>query len=226
MASLQACRFAELGFGTLLIDPFGTADSQGEFADARWDIWRDDFQRAVQWLFEHGAERLIFWGLRLGALLAVELAATLGQAEHLILWQPVMRGEVFMTQFLRLRLAADMAGRDARLTTQDLRARLSTGSSLEIAGYTLAPRMVSAVDSLDLLRISPAKLPMINWIEITADSERPISAASLRILDRWQAAGVRATSHKAVGEPFWHTPEITVVPTLLSLTARLLDTGS
>lgn len=221
MASLQARALANLGFATLLIDPFGTADSEGNFADARWEIWRDDLQRAAQWLYQQGATRLTFWGLRLGALMAVELAVALGQIERLILWQPVMRGDVFMTQFLRLHLAADMAGGAGRLTTRDLRASLNAGSMLEIAGYMLTPEMVAAMDGSSLHDADVAKMPRIDWIELVADSEQPISALGQQLLDRWRTAGVKAVSHTVAGEPFWSTPEITVVPALLDVTTRL-----
>lgn len=226
MAALQARRFADLGIGTLLIDPFGTADSEGDFADARWEIWRDDLQRAAQWLHEQGAERLIFWGLRLGGSLAVELATMMGQPERLILWHPVIRGETFMTQFLRLRLAADMASKGQRLTTRDLRADLSAGNALEIAGYALAPALVSAVDALNLEDAGSTKMPVVDWVEIVADTERPLSSPGQRVLDCWRTAGVQATSHTVVGEQFWCTPEITVAPALLDVTANLLTESS
>lgn len=222
MATLQARRFADQGLGVLLVDPFGTADSEGDFVEARWEIWRDDLQRAVRWLLERGAERLIFWGLRLGALLAVELVAVGEKIERLILWQPVTRGETFMTQFLRLKLAADMAGGEKSLTTRELRASLSAGQSLEIAGYTLASELVCSVDALDLQAADSTKLPPIDWIEIAADAGRTITAAGRQMLDRWRVAGAQTTSHSVVGEPFWCTPEITIVPELLDVTTALV----
>lgn len=221
MVALQARNWATLGIATLLVDPYGTADSEGDFADARWEIWCDDLRRAAQWLFGQGAQRLSFWGLRLGALLAVEVVVALEQIEHLILWQPVLRGEVFMTQFLRLYLAADLAGGAGRLTTRDLRASLNAGNVLEIAGYRLAPQMLTTIDGLSLQSADVTNIPRIDWIEIVANAEQPIAVASQHVLDRWRESGVQAMSHTVAGDPFWCTPEITVSPALLDITTGL-----
>jgi exosortase A-associated hydrolase 2 len=223
MAVLQARRLANLGHATLLIDLFGTGDSEGDFAETRWEIWREDLVKAANWLSQQGAERLVFWGLRLGAFFAVELATTARwQVERLLLWQPVTRGEMFMTQFLRLRIAADIVSKQDRLTTQQLRDGLNRGLPLEVAGYTLAPEMFGAVDGLDMQSTMCGKLPSVDWMEIATDAVRPVSAAGQRVLDTWRADGVSATSHVVAGEPFWYTPEITIVPALLEITSSLL----
>ncbi|HEY9550049.1 MAG TPA: hypothetical protein VIR45_11165, partial [Kiloniellaceae bacterium] len=47
MAALQARRLAALGVDDLLLDPFGTGDSAGDFGDARWEIWREDARTAI-----------------------------------------------------------------------------------------------------------------------------------------------------------------------------------
>jgi alpha-beta hydrolase superfamily lysophospholipase len=49
------------------------------------------------------------WGLRLGALLALDAAPLCDPAPAgFVLWQPVVSGEQFLTQFLRLRVASAM----------------------------------------------------------------------------------------------------------------------
>ncbi len=50
------------------------------------------------------------WGLRLGALLALDFAREISKKklDRFILWQPVISGDSFLTQFLRLRLANEM----------------------------------------------------------------------------------------------------------------------
>lgn len=224
MAVLQARKLANLGHSVLLIDLFGTGDSEGDFAEARWDIWRTDLIAAADWLSERGSKGLIFWGLRLGTLLAAELATTVIRwpVERLVLWQPVARGETFMTQFLRLRIAADISSKRSRsVTTQELRESLWRGAPLEIAGYTLAPEMLRAVDSLDIRKAASANCPA-DWFEIAMDDGRPVSAIGRHVLDTWRAAGMQVTPHVMAGEPFWSTLEITVVTELLERTSELL----
>ena len=82
MAALQARRLAAAGFGVLIPDLYGCGDSGGDFAEARWDIWRDDLSRCRDWLRGRGHHRLVLWGLRLGALLAAELHRRVYQASR------------------------------------------------------------------------------------------------------------------------------------------------
>ena len=66
--------------------------------------------RAVSWMRERGYESIVLLGLRLGGLLALDAARDpAANISRVVLWQPVLRGEQMMTQFLRLRLAADLS---------------------------------------------------------------------------------------------------------------------
>ena len=47
MFALLAERLATLGVGTALIDLYGTGDSEGDFGDARYDVWLDDMTAMV-----------------------------------------------------------------------------------------------------------------------------------------------------------------------------------
>src|SRR6185295_8535686 len=88
---LQARSFAAAGYGVLLMDLYGTGDSEGDFADGRMDVWRGDLMAGADWLEGQGFSTLAVWGVRWGALLAVELLRTLGaRATRLVLWQPVV----------------------------------------------------------------------------------------------------------------------------------------
>lgn len=129
MAALQARAFAAAGHPVLQMDLYGCGDSSGDFADARWDIWCRDLMLACQWLRGRGGERLYLWGLRLGALLAIDFACAPGcRPDALILWQPVVSGRTHLNQFLRMEQAA-------RLLTL---ARTDAGTNVE------APELVGA----------------------------------------------------------------------------------
>ena len=105
MISLQARNFAQLGYAVLILDLFGTGESSGEFGAITWAIWLENIQSAINWLKQQGARTIDLWGLRTGCLLAMDFA---GQSQepikHLLCWQPVINGETFITQFLRLRM--------------------------------------------------------------------------------------------------------------------------
>ncbi len=225
MAALQARRFAQAGCGVMLIDLFGTGDSAGDFADARLDIWRDDLRRAARWLQEQNGPRLVFWGLRLGAILALDVAREFAaDLDRMVLWQPVVKGEQFMTQFLRLRLAADLMGQGEKVTTQDLRNAAYSGQRLEVAGYTLDAALLRALDAVELKTLAVPAMGRIEWMEVAADAQRPLTPASRAVVASWEASGVHVRVTTVVGEAFWSAPEITVAPELIAATAaQLLD---
>ncbi|MDQ2695688.1 MAG: hydrolase 2, exosortase A system-associated [Pseudomonadota bacterium] len=219
MAALQARRFAAAGYGVLLPDLYGCGDSGGDFADARWETWMDDLRRSVDGMRARHDAPLHLWGLRLGALLAACLAREL-EAARLILWQPVLTGEQMLTQFLRLRLAASLM-QGGQQTVAWLRGQLAAGQTLEVAGYDLHPQLAAALDRARLLP-PPAATP-VDWLDLVAAADRPPSPASRRLVEAWRAAGVAVNHRTVVGEPFWGTQEISVVPQLLDATAAGLE---
>lgn len=222
MAALQARNLAAEGFAVLQIDLLGCGDSSGDFADARWDLWIRDVSTAVEWLRQR-APKVSLWGLRLGAVLAAEVARDPRAAiDHLLLWQPVVNGAQFMTQFLRLRLASEMLADGAASSAIDqLRAQLAGGQSLEIAGYELHPELAAAVGQLNLAAVVP-KLKNVHWMEVGDDPAAPLRPASRRVLDAWRAGGVAASTSMVAGEPFWSTLEIAECEPLLRATTEAM----
>lgn len=228
MISLQARKFAAMGYGVLLVDYYGTGDSEGNFGDATWAIWQKDIGAIVAWLEQTGAKQVSLWGLRLGALVAMHslplLQDRLGdRLDRILLWQPSLRGDQLMTQFLRLRLAADMIGAGNRITVQDLRGQLASGSSVEVAGYELSPGLVEGLDSLKMLSLGSAESPPVEWFEVVGSEGQPLNPASQKVLDTWRDVGMQVTTHRVMGESFWVTPEITVLPALLEKTSEIIQ---
>jgi exosortase A-associated hydrolase 2 len=222
VAALLARRLAAAGCGTLLLDPLGCGDSEGDFADARWEIWRDDVAAAIRLLENRGYRGIALLGLRLGALLALDAAAHSEAVERVVLWQPVLSGDQMLTQFLRLRLASGLAaGRSAGETTTALRARLKAGETLEIAGYALAPALALAMDSLHLGKLGTATRVPIDWVAIEA-ADAPPSPAQQEILDDWRGRGREIHYHRVSADPFWTLQETTLAPALVEFTASLL----
>jgi exosortase A-associated hydrolase 2 len=219
MAALQSRRLAAAGYAVLQIDLSGCGDSSGDFADARWEIWKRDLQIAIGWLKSRVDGALGLWGLRLGATLAADVARdpTLG-IEQLLLWQPVSNGEQFLTQFLRLRLAAEMlAEGTAQSGVRELRETLRRGAPLEIAGYDLHPRLAAEIDALSLADLVPA-VKRVHCLEVTAMSGAKLSPATQRTLEAWRSKGLDVRAAAVRGEPFWSTIEVTECDALLAAT--------
>lgn len=222
MAVLQAKAFAAMGVGVLQIDLYGCGDSEGDFGDATWAIWKDDIAHARQWLIQKGFVSIHFWGLRLGALLALDYAAS--EKERIdpakfVLWQPVINGKLFLTQFLRLRLVNMLLSEDAgkAQNVQILREKLRAGKPLEIAGYTLSPAMAAAIDELRLDQLAVGNSE-IYWFEITPEAGRELPPAGIAVVKAWNQSDIYSEVTPIPGLPFWATQEISECPALLAAT--------
>jgi len=225
MVALQARAFATMGFGVLQMDLFGCGDSNGEFGKARWDIWKQDLEIAWSWLENRTTASISLWGLRLGALLALDFArSSTNIIDKIILWQPVISGELFLTQFLRLRLANEMlAGGSEKTTgTQAIRSSLAIGERLEVAGYELAPDLAVAIDSLRAIKLLVPKVP-VHWFEIVSKSGRTMPPAGAKVVRAWEKEGSNPQVHLVPCVPFWATQEITECPELISATTKVLS---
>jgi exosortase A-associated hydrolase 2 len=221
MAALQARALAESGVGVLLLDLFGTGESDGDFADARWPVWLADIAAAADWLDARASGPVGLWGLRLGAMLAAEAAARQpDRFRRLVLWQPVTDGKAAMTQFLRIRVAAALGDGGERVET--IRAELVRHRRpIEVAGYSLAGELVEAVDAARLGAIALPRSLRVDWLELTAASGDEVGVAAQRVIGGWRQAGVPVAMHAMPGDPFWALHDTTVVPDLVRATTRV-----
>ncbi len=217
MVSLQARALAEIGAGTLVLDPYGTGDSAGEFVDATWAQWRDDLLRGVDWLerFGHGCRALL--GLRLGALMATELARSCRSVRRLLLWQPVLSGKTFYTQFLRIRIAAEMNLPERVKSTGELRQKSAAGEAVEVSGYYIGPVLAA---ELDTLVFDAAAHVDIDWFEIQSDADAALAPASLKAIEALKAAGSNVHAEGVTGPAFWQVHERELAPALIAATVH------
>ena len=230
MVALQSRELSQRGIGVLLLDLFGTGDSEGDFAEARWEIWQDDLSRALRWLRERTGEEIVLLGLRLGALLAMELVAKRREDDvsGVILWQPISDGKRAMTQFLRLRTAESMMdSAKEKESIEKLRNAIANGEPVEVAGYTVAPALFEAIERVDLRLLATPSFPSIHWFELSADPTPELSVSSTQIIANWQRRGIRVCARAVCGKPFWAGHAATVIPDLLSVTtSTILETIS
>lgn len=233
IASLQARALAGAGYGVLQIDLYGCGDSSGDFADARWDIWKADLDAARRWLQRQQACPLHLWGDRLGALLALDyLRERPGAAERLVLWQPVLAGATYLNQFLRLKLAGDMlaapsdhadqannGGHGSKSGTAGLRALWLADGSMEIAGYEISADLAKAIDALDA-REWTIPVRQLHWLELLNPGQH-LAPARQRIADAWKQLGNPLQLHPTEGTAFWASQETSVAPAWLAATSAI-----
>nr|WP_316639076.1 hydrolase 2, exosortase A system-associated [uncultured Roseateles sp.] len=214
MAALQSRMLAQAGYAVLQIDLLGCGDSSGDHGDASWQAWMDDVQRACQWLKARGDAPLWLWGLRAGALLAIE-AARAHQIEcHFLLWQPSTSGKQMLQQFLRLKLAGELLDGGAKGAMEAMRQELAAGKTIEVAGYGLSPALAQGLQSATLEPPS-GRSARLEWLDLSTRADAKLSPASAQALDRWTQAGWQARGQLVEGPSFWQTSEIEEAPQLL-----------
>lgn len=220
----QARKLAQSGYSVLLVDLFGTGDSEGEFVEARWHIWQQDIDLLIGWLRETKHQNITLWGLRLGALLAFSCAQSNQAIQQLLLWQPVISGEQFAQQFLRLRLAASMMSGGEKETVKSLKARLDNGDSLEVAGYELAPQLFTSVAESNMKSVVLVDhLQAVKWLEVSG-SKKELAIPSQKLLADWrETLNVPINAEAVEGKQFWSNQEIVWADSLITKTSEMFS---
>lgn len=227
MVSSMARKWAAAGYNVLIPDLYGTGDSGGEFVDAKWADWREDMHFLLQWVFSHAAQSIVFWGLRTGCLLAADLYRVVDDSERhridqLIFWQPVLKGDQFVTQFLRLRVAASMmlGGKE---TVATLRKIIIKQGCMEVAGYELNSDLVSQIGEVSLLNLMPSPRTKCFWFDVVSSKNKPLSLAANKLIEQWKQASVVVSSQLVEGDSFWTTQELSMAPALIDATLSLMN---
>ena len=140
---LLADQLAGDGYWTLRLHYSGTGNSGDPESDAAgnidlWSAWEGSVHQACDWLRTHtNARRIVLIGVRVGALLACEVAAQRSDVAALLLLAPVLRGKSYMRQI-------------------DMEARLETGTSpaadggLDFHELRFSPTVVRHIEALDV----------------------------------------------------------------------------
>lgn len=225
MMTLQAKALAELGFGMLLVDLHGTGDSEGDHSDARWNIWLDDLRAAQRWLMLQTNGMVAILGVRLGAILAAQIHAELGKSSMpLVLWQPVLDGKVHLTQFLRVRMAAQLDRPElTKETTGSMRQLMAAGEAVEVAGYEIHPELASAIDNARLVAHNLSEECRVLWLENAAQDQLEVSPASKRVMQAWETGGVTVDAVAYAGPAFWQVHERVLAPVVIERTCAWLN---
>lgn len=225
VAAARECQL--LGYASLLIDPFGTGESAGELVDASWDLWRNNVVDAANWTRQQHAAPLWLAGVRAGALLAADVVSEIEPA-GMICWQPVSAGRMVLDNFLRMKLASEWAQGEAATATDilgRLREQLSSGASVEVAGYELSAGMAAtlAERTLSWARASCSRLACL---EFRTHIDGPVvlqhTPAMSRLCDGFRSAGMLVNSVVCEAPPFWQAHEASLTAGLGRATAALL----
>ena len=167
----------------------------------------------------------VLWGLRAGCLLISDAVHHLSLQPHIMLWQPVSSGRLFLGQFLRLKAAADMlAERAERSGIKALREHLGQGMRVEVGGYTLSPELALPLEAAEL-DIPDGHTGRVIWCEVSASNVvKTLSPTGEIRVQRWRESGIKVSPCVVGGPSFWQTQEITENQELADASRALIRT--
>lgn len=223
MSALQGSALASAGHRTIMFDLYGTGDSEGEFVDADWETWQRNVADVIEWTTGEDRRGFSLLAIRLGALLAMSLDGdTLGRARRLIFWHPVSGGRMFLRQFLRMRIAANLGTElEGSESIKSIMADLERGGTVEIGGYELTASLASAIDGATLDIEAGGPVPPVYWFDMSAVAAESLSPATGKLIEQLAGKGIAVNANAIEGESFWSTVEVTTAPGLLAATSAV-----
>jgi exosortase A-associated hydrolase 2 len=227
MLTLQAQALAGIGCGLLVVDLFGTGDSEGGYVDARWERWLGNLSAASLWLASQGG-CVALLGIRLGVILAADWLgrSAKGEPRALVAWQPVIDGRQYLTQFLRIRIAANMDRKDLpKETTASMREQFAAGRPVEIGGYEIHPELAGAIEAAHLSKSVLPTGTRIAWLEQLTPASTVPSPAGEKLIAEWTAAGLAIDVIGFEGQAFWQLHERSMAMDAIKSTTAWIETN-
>jgi len=175
-----ARQLSRANFHVLRFDYAGCGDSSGEPQDAGIAQWKRDIGNAVETLRERSTcERVALVGLRLGATLALSVAADRDDVDTVALSDPVLSGRDYLSEIQALH-------------EQDYGSIGSNGDG-EILGFPYAPALRAELDGIDLAsQAAPAlDVLVIDSSDTSSESSEATSKALAANVDFRNIPGPR-----------------------------------
>jgi len=190
---LLAEQLAEKGAHVLRFDYVGTGDSVGDCDEATFSGFVESVLEAQTELLDMSSAReFVFFGLRLGASVALKAAAR-GQPKPtaLVLWDPVVSGRDYLDEL--------RAGHEAAVKAQTGLAPKMTDPIGEALGFAVSPKLAAELAELDLRReiARPARTVSV----ICGSATDPAFGDALR------AAGTDIFWRADAGEASWNSDQ-------------------
>lgn len=187
-----AVRLAGVGFHVLRFDFFGCGDSSGDCEEARIHQWLGDISTATHELRRRGnLFKICLMGIRLGGTLSLMAGADDGDIECLVLWDPVIRGKVYLEELLTLNRAQP---HDTRPKPHD---SSTANDSVEVSGFAFDKLMLGELARIDLL--ATRRKPANNILIIESSEE----TRGRELRDRLHQAGINVEYQQLIAPSVW-----------------------
>ena len=168
------------GFHVLRFDYFGTGDSAGDQAEIMMERWLQDAEAAAEELLSiSGCRKLSVVGLRLGALIASQLAAKVKAVKRLVLWEPLLEGEAFVREMLQ---HIEDHGTSLANFSDD-------SNTLHFNGYAFTEHALNSIKSVDFASIDWANQPDV--FTLTSRDDLDVNAINASLPDNQRRFDVK-----------------------------------
>ncbi len=218
MCTMLAQLLGKNNFGYLLVDSYGTGDSEGDFIDADWEQGCRDLLTAVSYAESLGYNKISLVSIRLGALQTMQVVSSIKKLNRLIFWQPVINGQVALRQFLRIKIAASIGRNEEPGTIDEFDAAIERGESLDVAGYDISPALYKGMKSSCFDDFIDFNAVPIGWFTTLSSTDRKTPRPELNMIDKWKREGANIDHRIIIGPSYWQVHERTLVPELVSAT--------
>lgn len=141
------------GFKVMRFDYYGEGDSQGEFEEATVETRLNDISSALNFFRgKTSVDKIALLGVRFGATLASLSAEKKGLSDALILWAPILKGNDYLLQLLRMNLIHQVVVyKKVLYTRENLIKGLKEGKRINVEGYEITRELYEQVSKVDLL---------------------------------------------------------------------------
>ena len=190
---------AAAGHPVLRFDYMGNGDSGGGFSESSVATACADVHCAIEQVRGlTGARTVSLLGLRLGATIASLVADEASDLQHLVLWAPIVDGDRYMQELLRINVTTQMATfKEIRQERPALVEVMRQGNTVNVDGYEMSFPLYSEVAALKLAA-APHRHTGPCLVAQIDRQERPSPE-----LQQLAACYSRATVAFAQEEPFW-----------------------
>jgi pimeloyl-ACP methyl ester carboxylesterase len=200
---LLARAAAAAGFPVFRWHARGHGDSAGDFADVTLDGMAEDaLAAATEARARSGASRIVWLGVRFGALVAARVALRAPGSAGLALWEPVHSGHDYIRAHLRGWLFSEVAaGRRPGVTADEQLERVLAEGKVDVHGYELHRAIVESARGEALARrLETWKGPTL----IAQIQARPrLSPANEGLASALRQSGAAVTTMAVAEEPGW-----------------------
>ncbi|MFA6216042.1 MAG: alpha/beta hydrolase [Candidatus Omnitrophota bacterium] len=212
-------QLASEGLCVFLFDYFGEGDSEGSFEEADITSRIADIKAAIDFLRqETKVERLGLVGISFGAALAGLVDPQKTGIDFKVLWHPVINGNEYVLDWLRINLASQMANfGKIKFSRQKLIENISNEGFIEVEGFILNQCLLSQLKKVDLLMDSNGQnVPTLvvelaerinlpdrfikNFLTHCKEKNKPLDYLLLARVFNWKSAKNFIPDHKELFE--------------------------